>query len=133
MDLIFSLEPTFVARSFSGNIPQMTAILKEAVAHRGFAYVDILQACPTYNKFATHEWLLEHCYDASEEGHDPTDLAKAREIAIDTSERISTGILYRNEDVPNFHERLIPRKDVKTTAVEEVEMTDVSDLMKEFV
>jgi 2-oxoglutarate ferredoxin oxidoreductase subunit beta len=133
MDLVFSLQPTFVARSFSGDIPQMTKILKEAIQHRGFAFIDILQACPTYNKFATHDWLLGQCYDANAEGHDPSDFDAGRKLAVETDERIATGILYRDENTPHFYERLVPRQGKKTTAVEEVERTDVSGLMKEFV
>lgn len=133
MEFVFSLGPTFVARTWSGDIAQMTRVFKAAFAHRGFAFVDVLQACPTYNKFATHEWLLENCFDANEEGHDPSDLEAAKKVAFDTSQRVSCGILYQNEDVPHFYERLLPRKDVKTTAVEEVGITDVSALMKEFV
>lgn len=133
MDFIFSLEPTFVARTFSGDIPQMTKVLTAAIQHRGFAFVDILQACPTWNHFATHEYFLERCYDANAQGHDPKHLAAARTIAVDTSKRISTGILYQNEDVPSFDERLVPRQGKATTPVEEVKITDVSDLMKRFV
>jgi 2-oxoglutarate/2-oxoacid ferredoxin oxidoreductase subunit beta len=132
MDFIFSLEPTFVARGFSGNIPQMTKLIKAALQHRGFAFVDILQACPTYNHFATHEYLLEKCYDANAEGHDASDFKKAREIATNTSERIATGILYQNENIPNFYERLVPREGVTTTCVEEVKPFDVMGLMEEF-
>jgi 2-oxoglutarate ferredoxin oxidoreductase subunit beta len=133
MDFVFSLEPTFVARGFSGNIPHMVSILKAAIAHRGFAFVDMLQACPSYNHFATHEYLLEKCYDAALEGHDPKDFQKARAIAVDTSKRIATGVLYQNEDIPNFFEELVPRRGVETTLVEEVSLRDVSELMKEFV
>jgi 2-oxoglutarate ferredoxin oxidoreductase subunit beta len=95
--------------------------------------VDVLQACPTYNKFATHEYLLEHCYDAWKEGHDPTNFQKARALAVDTSKRIATGVLYQNEDVPNFYEELAPRRGVTTTPVEEVGIKDVSDYMKDFI
>lgn len=135
MDFVFSLEPTFVARGFSGNIEQLVRILKAAIGHQryGLAYVDILQACPTYNHFTTHEFLLERVYDVQEEGHDTSDVAAARRVAIDTSERIATGILYERCDVPNFYERLKPRESVTTTAVEEVEIRDVTALMKEFV
>jgi len=65
MDLIFSLNPTFVARGFSGDIKLMTRILKAAIQHRGFAFVEMLQACPTYNHFATHEYLLDRYFDAN--------------------------------------------------------------------
>ncbi|MDD5751126.1 MAG: thiamine pyrophosphate-dependent enzyme [Candidatus Peribacteraceae bacterium] len=133
MDFVFALKPTFVARGFSGNIPQLTEILKAAIKHRGFAFVDVLQACPTYNKFATHAWLLEHCYDANAEGHDPKDFEKARAIAVDTSKRVATGILYQNEDIPAFHERLKPRQGMKTTPVEEVKIVDVGEWLKEFL
>lgn len=135
MDFVFSLEPTFVARGFSGNIEQLVRILKTAIEHQryGLAYVDILQACPTYNHFATHEYLLERVYDVQAEGHDTSDVARARRVAIDTSERIATGILYERRDVPNFYERLKPREGVTTTAVEEVAIRDVTDLMKAFV
>ncbi len=133
MDFVFSLEPTFVARGFSGHIDQMVEIFKAAIQHRGFAFVDILQACPTYNHFATHDWIASKVYDANAEGHDPSDFKRAREIAVNTSERISTGILYRTEDVPNFYERLAPRQGKATVATEEVAAVDVSEFMKEFV
>jgi len=133
MDFVFSLQPTFVARGFSGNISQMVQILKAAIQHRGFAFVDILQACPTYNKFATHEWLLEHVYDVAEKKHDPSDFAKARAVAVDTSKRISTGVLYQNKDVPSFYERLKPREGSKTVPMEEVKKVDVSTYMDELV
>lgn len=133
MDFIFSLEPTFVARAFSGDIAHMTYVLREAIRHRGFAYVDMLQACPTYNRFATHEMLLEKCYRVEDENHDPADFEKARKLAVDTSKRISTGILYRREDIPNFYERLVPRQGKTLTPVEEVERVDVTKLMEELI
>lgn len=131
MDFIFSLEPTFVARGFSGNIPQMTTILKAAMKHRGFAFVDMLQACPTYNYFATHDYLLERCYEVKD--HDTSDFKKARELAVNTSEKIATGILYQNENVPSFYENLVPRQGKKTTLVEEVKVQDVSALMSKLI
>ena len=133
MEFIFSLAPTFVARTWSGDIEQMTRVFKAAIQHRGFAFVDTLQACPTYNEFSSHQWLLEHCYDANAEGHDPSNLEAAKKIATDMGERVSCGILYQNENIPHFYERLKPRQGKKTTAVEETEITDVSALMKEFV
>lgn len=132
MDFIFSLEPTFVARGFSGDIPQMTDILQKALAHRGFAFVDLLQACPTYNRFATQTYLLEHCRPVGTD-HDVTNLMKARQLAVDTSESIATGVLYQREDVPSFYERLVARQGRETTAVEEVAVQDVTDLLRHFV
>ncbi len=136
MDLVFALEPTFVARAFSGNIPHLTSVLKAAIEHQkhGFAFVDVLQACPTYNHFATHEYLLEKCYDANAEGHDPhCDMQKARALALDTGKRIATGILYQREDVPSFYDRLKSREGKKTQCTDEVAKVDVTEFMKELV
>jgi 2-oxoglutarate ferredoxin oxidoreductase subunit beta len=63
---------------FSGDIKLMTRILKAAIQHRGFAFVEMLQACPTYNHFATHEYLLDRYFDANAEGHEPGNLSQAR-------------------------------------------------------
>ncbi len=133
MDFVFSLEPTFVARGFSGDIPQLASILGQALDHRGFAFVDVLQACPTFNHFATHDWLLGKCRDVSTFGHDAGNLAAARKLAIETEDAIATGVLYRREDVPNFIERLTPRQGRKTTPAEEVAVTDVSHLLEKLV
>ena len=132
MDFIFSLEPTFVARGFSGNIKQMTEILKAALKHRGFAFVDMLQACPTYNHFATHNYLLEKCTPVDKK-HNVKDAKAARALATDTSKTIATGILYQNESIPDFYERLVPRQKLKTTPVQEVAIRDVSGLMEKFI
>ncbi|MFH0770128.1 MAG: thiamine pyrophosphate-dependent enzyme [Candidatus Peregrinibacteria bacterium] len=133
MDFVFALRPTFVARGFSGDIPQLREILKAALAHRGFAYVDVLQACPTYNSWATHEWLLERCYDVQDlNKYDATDFEAARTIAVDTEEKIATGVLYQNEDQPNFLECLKAREGVGTAPVEEVGIVDVSEILKRF-
>lgn len=133
MDFVFSLEPTFVARGFSGHIEQMTEIIKAAIGHNGFAFVDMLQACPTYNHFASHEWLMEHVYDVKDEKHDTKNFAKAREIAVNTEKRIATGVLYQDPKSVSFYDQLVPRQGSKTTAVQEVQSVNVTEYMKEFV
>jgi 2-oxoglutarate ferredoxin oxidoreductase subunit beta len=44
-----SLGATFIARSFSGDKDQLVPILMAAVAHRGFALVDVISPCVTFN------------------------------------------------------------------------------------
>ncbi len=44
-----SIGATFIARSFSGDKEQLVPILKAAVAHRGFAIVDVISPCVTFN------------------------------------------------------------------------------------
>ncbi|HEX9886801.1 MAG TPA: 2-oxoacid:ferredoxin oxidoreductase subunit beta [Longimicrobiales bacterium] len=47
--LALSLGATFVARTFSGDKDQLVPILKAGLRHRGFAFVDVLSPCVTFN------------------------------------------------------------------------------------
>jgi 2-oxoglutarate ferredoxin oxidoreductase subunit beta len=47
--LALSLGATFVARSFSGDKAQLVPILKAGLSHRGFALVDVISPCVTFN------------------------------------------------------------------------------------
>ena len=47
--LALSIGATFVARGFSGDKEQLVPILKAAIAHRGFALVDVISPCVTFN------------------------------------------------------------------------------------
>src|SRR2546426_11251031 len=47
---------TFIARTYAYNTKHIKETIKKAVAHKGFALVDILQPCPTYNDINTKEW-----------------------------------------------------------------------------
>jgi len=47
--LMLEAGATFVARTYAGNLSHMKKIIKEAINHKGFAVVDILQPCVTYN------------------------------------------------------------------------------------
>ena len=135
MELVFSMHPTFVARGQTTDIKQLARIIKEGIKHDGFAYIDVLQPCPTYNKFMTNKFLRERCFSVeNEHGYDVYDMEKARAVAIDTTERIATGVLYRDKGLrPSFLARLKSREGVETNLAEEVGKVDVSGLMEEFV
>ncbi|MDZ7290805.1 MAG: 2-oxoacid:ferredoxin oxidoreductase subunit beta [candidate division KSB1 bacterium] len=47
--LAIELGATFVARSFSGDKQQLSAILKAAISHRGTAMIDVISPCVTFN------------------------------------------------------------------------------------
>ena len=105
MRFIFSLEPTFVARGFTGNIKLMTRILHTAIQHRGFAFVDLLQACPTYNHFATHNYLLDRCYRRQRlRATIPGMSSGQKRFATSTEDRIAAAFLYQRDDIPSFYD-----------------------------
>jgi 2-oxoglutarate ferredoxin oxidoreductase subunit beta len=47
--LALTLGATFVARSFSGDKGQLVPILKAGLSHKGFAFVDVISPCVTFN------------------------------------------------------------------------------------
>jgi 2-oxoglutarate/2-oxoacid ferredoxin oxidoreductase subunit beta len=47
--LALSIGATFVARSFSGDKAQLVPILKAGLRHRGFALIDVISPCVTFN------------------------------------------------------------------------------------
>jgi 2-oxoglutarate ferredoxin oxidoreductase subunit beta len=47
--LALTLGATFVARSFSGDKRQLVPIIKAGITHRGFALVDVISPCVTFN------------------------------------------------------------------------------------
>ncbi len=99
---------TFVARGYAANKKHLIWLIKEAVKHRGFALVDVLQPCVTF--YNTFPYFSKHVYDLQEEGHDTSDfmaaMEKAREWNHRLEGRVPIGIFYKVEK-PTFEEELL--------------------------
>ncbi len=91
---------SFVARGFAGEIDHLAGLIATGARHPGFALIDVLQPCVSFNKVNTYAWYKEHCYKLGKE-HDPSDPRAALERAMEWGERIPLGILYAN-DRPAF-------------------------------
>ena len=90
---------TFVARTFAGHGDQQKEIFIEALQHKGFAFVDSLSPCVTYQKSATYEYYREHTYDLSDQGHNPKDIGAAMQQALKGSRggEWPVGVFYSQE------------------------------------
>lgn len=84
---------TFVARAFSGNPEHLAQIMKAAITHKGYALVDILQPCITFNKVNTYAYYKERVYELAE-SYDPTNKLIALEKSMEGGDKIPIGILY---------------------------------------
>ncbi|MBI4493163.1 MAG: 2-oxoacid:ferredoxin oxidoreductase subunit beta [Chloroflexi bacterium] len=101
---------SFIARGFSGDIKHLTWLLQQAIIHRGYALVDVLQPCVTYNKTGTYEWFRERVYKLEEEaGYDSTSREHAWSKAQEWGPRIPIGIVYRAER-PTYEEQVTALK-----------------------
>lgn len=85
---------TFVARTFCLDLAQMVDIMKQAINHKGFAVVDILQPCVSFNKINTYDWYKERVYPLDEQSHDRSNWSQAIEKANEWGQRIPTGVFY---------------------------------------
>ena len=95
--------------------------IRAGIRHRGFAVIEILQNCPTYNKDTTHEWYQDRVFDTIElADFDNTNIESALEISKDLMERIATGVIYINPDSVPFDQRLENRKGYASELVDEV-------------
>jgi 2-oxoglutarate ferredoxin oxidoreductase subunit beta len=97
---------TFVARTFSGQPRPMAKIIAEAVRHRGYALIDVLQPCIIYNRTNTYDWYRTRIYDLEEENHDSTDRGAASAKALEWGDRIPVGIFYRSEDGVSYEDQV---------------------------
>ena len=95
MAMAVALNCSFAARSFAGDAEHLKAMMKEAMEHRGFALLDILQPCVTFNRVNTYEWYSKRVYHIGPD-HDPRDRQAAFAKAIEWGDRIPIGVIYRN-------------------------------------
>ncbi|MCK5485704.1 MAG: 2-oxoacid ferredoxin oxidoreductase, partial [Desulfobacterales bacterium] len=65
----------------------------------GFALIDVLQPCVSFNKVNTFSWYKERC-NPLPAGYDPTDWEAAIKVAGEWGDKIPIGIIYRNDRPP---------------------------------
>ncbi len=95
--LMLASGASFVARVFA-DMKQIDWVLKEAMKHNGFAFVEVLQPCVIFHANTGYK---EKTYSLEESGHDKTNFdeafKKAREFDYDVVEKIPLGIFYQVE------------------------------------
>ncbi len=128
--LALSLGASFVARGFAGDVGHLKWIIKEAIKHKGFALIDVLQPCVTYDRIHTYKWYRERLYKLEDIGHDPSNLEEALKHAYEWGERIPIGIFYR-EEKPTYEE-LLPMVNGKPPMVDRPLENSIRDLLTKY-
>jgi 2-oxoglutarate ferredoxin oxidoreductase subunit beta len=86
----------FVARSLTGEREHPSELIGLAVSHRGFALIDILQPCVSFNKVNTWDWYKERCQPLPL-SYDPSDWGQAMDMSNRWGKTIPIGIMYKHE------------------------------------
>ncbi len=131
MTLALSAGAGFVARGFSGDIPHLVYLMKEAITYKGYALLDILQPCVVWNRVNTFRWYRERVYKLPEE-YDYTDKKIAYEKAFEFGDRIPIGILYRVEK-EIYEDKFDFIKDGEPLVDRYLDPMDAQKLMDEFI
>ncbi|MCL4456548.1 MAG: 2-oxoacid:ferredoxin oxidoreductase subunit beta [Nitrospirae bacterium] len=129
MALAVALDCSFAARGFAGDGEHLKNLIKEAINHKGFALVDILQPCVTFNKINTYEWYRQRVYRIEPE-YNPEDRIEAFKKALEWGDRIPIGIIYRNSR-PTFEERIPVIKDTPLVK-QPFDLSRLETTLKEF-
>ena len=97
LEVMLSCKAGFIARAYTHGIELLKSILREAVRHKGFSLVDVLQVCVTFNNM--YEYYTKKVYELKD--HDPenfdTALAKIREWDYNNDAPIALGTFYKKE------------------------------------
>ena len=123
---------TFVARGYSYDVRHLKDLIKAAVQHKGLAFLDVLQPCPTYNDINTRDWYAgedlakeaqerhSRIYKLEEKRYDPVvhyneeaelneKLSQALIKSLEWGASIPIGIFYKNEIISRYAERLMDK------------------------
>jgi len=122
--LALTLGASFVARAFAGDVEQTKDILKKAIAFKGYALVDILQPCVSFNKVNTFQWFRENT-TWLDDSHDPKNRDQAMEVAF-RSGKLPLGVIYSCEGKKTFEDNIgiyeqdrtpLPMREIKQEAM----------------
>lgn len=126
-------EATFIARAFAGDIPHLKEIIKQGIAHRGIALIDVLQPCTTFNKINTHDWYKQRVYKLEETGYTPDNRCKAWEKSWEwentNGQKIPVGVFYK-ENRKTYEDEL-PEIQEKPLAKHDISKIDIKKLLEE--
>jgi 2-oxoglutarate ferredoxin oxidoreductase subunit beta len=100
--LAITMGATFVARGYTGQLRQLVQIFVQALQHDGYALVDVLQPCVTFNRASAYDFYNERVYKLEETDHDVTDQTAAWQVAQEWGDRIPIGVFYQVSGTPTY-------------------------------
>lgn len=132
LQMVIALGAGFVARGYSADSEHLSWLILEGINHKGFALIDVLQPCVTFNYKNTYEWYSKRIYKINDDkSYNPQDLIAAFQKAGEWGDRIPTGIIYKAEK-ETYEEKSGINK--RTPLVDErIEDIDMASALKEFI
>jgi 2-oxoglutarate/2-oxoacid ferredoxin oxidoreductase subunit beta len=105
IELMLASGATYVARGYTRKMDQLKNLVLEGIAHKGFAFIDVLQICATF--FPVTDYYSSRVYELSD--HNRTDFesacTKAREWDYNSDTKIALGTFFERS-LPSFDEKM---------------------------
>jgi 2-oxoglutarate ferredoxin oxidoreductase subunit beta len=103
ISLALAAGATFVARGFSAEQKHLTELIKLAIQHKGFAFIDVFSPCVTYNHDNTFQWFRPRVKKLEDNpAYDPGDWLGAMEKSLLWGDEIPIGRFFERNDVPSL-------------------------------
>ncbi|MDO8626404.1 MAG: thiamine pyrophosphate-dependent enzyme [Candidatus Magasanikbacteria bacterium] len=131
LSLALTAGATWLARGYAGDIPGLMDLIIRANAHPGFAVIQVLQPCVTFNQVYTHIFFQRNMYRLSKD-HDVTSKTAAYAKLLEWGEKqIPIGIFYQVRE-PTYEEQI--KQLAKRTLVSAgAPKRDISRVLKKFI
>lgn len=115
IELMLASGATFIARAYAPDLGHLKKIIKKAIDHKGFSFVDVLQPCVSF--FNNYQFYNERVYRLEDEKHDSKDYMRALVKAkiwdySSEDKRIPIGIFYQ-KITSSFEESVLKNFDFK--------------------
>ena len=102
---------TFIARGFANDVKYLASLIARGIMHKGYALLDVLQPCVTYNHVNTKDWYRLRIHKVEDEpGYDPKDRDFAFRKASEWGESIPVGVIYE-VDLPTYEDQVTVLKE----------------------
>jgi len=121
----------FVARAFSGRKDHLVSIMKQAITYKGYAIVDILQPCVSFNKTNTFSYYNQRVYEL-DDAYNSLDKLTAMQKAMEFGDKIPIGVLYQ-EQKSTFHQKNFVLKNGEPLVDRKSNPAVIQNIMKEFI
>ncbi|QGA82712.1 thiamine pyrophosphate-dependent enzyme [Halomicrobium sp. LC1Hm] len=109
LSLALTSGATYVARTAAVNPNQAKEIIAEAIEHDGFAHIDFLTQCPTWNKDAKHYVPYTDIQQSDDYDFDTSNREEAQKMMFETENKlyegeVLTGRYYVDDESPSYQE-----------------------------
>jgi 2-oxoglutarate ferredoxin oxidoreductase subunit beta len=105
ISLALAAGATFVARGFSGDQKHLTDLIKQAIRHKGFAFIDVFSPCVTYNHDNTFPWFKQRVKRLEDDqSYDSANWSAAMEKSQIWGEEIPIGRFFQRTDTLSLHQ-----------------------------